>query len=381
MVGADGALCLFNPTPDRLNAVAGAVAVAGAPAVLDTTAQLLQTPWPDDAPPDCGVDATDPAEAEPIDLAATLTRRAKAKATTDAIVAGLLRLGTETPLRFAYARTAGCAAELTQDGKTITGRYCGNRWCGVCNRIRTAKLRTAYAPELVTWTDAYFVTLTVPNVKASKLGDTVRTLIKAVRRIANDVRRTDRLTWRAVRKVEVTYNPERRDYHPHLHLIVRGEAQARTLLKRWRDRFPEANGAAQDVRKADPEKSMLELFKYLTKQTIVVDGAVTAPPARALDVIYRAVRKLRTVQPMGFTVKGAPDEVTDDDATLELDASTPADGRHVVWTWAASLTDWVDMTTGECLTAWEPDAATRETIANITRDAFPAGERPPPDDG
>jgi hypothetical protein len=351
--------------PDRADVVAGE---AGAVAVLDTTAQLLQALGGDYAE-EGAREAPDPAEA--------LTRRARAKLATDAIVGELCRLGSETPLRHAYLRTMGCATELTQEGAKLTGRYCGNRWCGVCNRIRTAKLRTAYTPVLLEWGDAHFVTVTVPNVPRRELHATVRRLIQAVREIANNIRRTDRLEWRAVRKLEVTFNAERRDFHPHVHLVVKGQAQSRTFVKRWLERFPDANAGAQDVRPATGEGAMRELFKYLTKQTVRVDGRVTTAPARALDAIYVSVRGLRTIQPMGFKVKGEPDEVTDEDATLELDATITAPREHAVWRWCG--TDWVDPTTGELLTGWEPEARIYGLIANVMRDAWPPGEKPPPD--
>jgi hypothetical protein len=366
-----------SPTPDRLSerserdAVAGeAGAVAGAVAVLDTTAQLLQ-------PGEACAHQRDAGDPESPDPAVTLSRRARAKVLTGAIVRGLFALGEETPLRYGYARTLACAGELHQAGEEIRGKYCGNRWCGVCNRVRTAKLRNAYTPELSQWRDAWFVTLTVPNVKGRHLADTIRTLTRAVREIANDVRRTDRLTWRAVRKVEVTYNTRRRDFHPHLHLIVAGEAAARMMLKRWLARFPTANRKAQDVRKSNGDKAMQELFKYLTKQTVLVDGKVTAPPARALDTIYRAVRRLRTIQPMGFKVQGEPDEVTEEDTALVLDAATVAKKRYATWEWDDLAHDWIDRRTGELLTGYEPDAATVETLQRIARDAFPQWKPPP----
>ena len=352
------------PAPDRPNAVA----VAGgldASAVLDTTAQLLPNPPLNPLP----------------DAATTLRKRAKSKSRTEAVVDGLAALGKETPLRFGYSNTQRCAQVLSQADGKVRGKYCGNRWCGVCNRIRTAKLRTAYAPVLAGWTDAQFVTLTLPNVPAYALHGAVRTILKAVRRIANNVRRYDGLRWKAVRKLEVTYNTQRRDYHPHLHLLVEGRAQADTLVRRWLSTFPDAEHFAQKVVACHGPNAMAELFKYLTKQTVKDEnGNLTAPPARALDTIYKAVRKLRTIQPMGFAVVADADVVVDADGTLTLDASTPAPlarPERTEWEWVSALTDWVDYQTGELLAGYDPSPDELRTLRRMRADAFPPDEPPP----
>jgi len=83
-----------KPNPD---APAIETTPVAASAVLDTTAQLCQTP------------------------ATPLRNRAKRKYVTDALVKGLTGLGERTPLRFAYASTARCADELVQDGTKVQG--------------------------------------------------------------------------------------------------------------------------------------------------------------------------------------------------------------------------------------------------------------------
>lgn len=340
--------------PDRLrersdrDAVAGA-AGAGAVAVLDTTAQLRH-----------------PAAAKS-DVGGILTRRAKSKLLTGATLDRLIGLGIgTTPLYKAYVRSRDCAAALVQEDGKLTGRYCGNRWCLICNRIRTAKLRTAYAPILSEWEQPYFVTLTVPNVLAAQLNATVRNMQKVLRSCVHAIRRTDRLEWQAVRKVEVTYNERRGDFHPHYHLVVRNEAAARVLVKRWLERYPGTNAAAQDVRAADPRNVMAELFKYLTKMVQKSKrGDVSSMPAWALDTIFKALRGLRTIQPMGFKVAAAVEDVTDDDAALELTSTVAAAIGNAYWTWHDELTDWVNEMTGELLTGYDPSASMRTILEAV----------------
>lgn len=328
------------PAPDRESAVAVAV--------LDTTAQLQRSP------------------------ATNLQNRARSKYLTAAIVKGLTGLGELTPLRFAYASTMRCAAELVQDGTKVQGKYCRQRWCLCCNRIRTAKLIAGYLPEMATWPDPHFVTLTIPNVQGPQLHAAVRKMLAAMRPIARAIRHTDGLELRAVRKLETTYNIRRRDYHPHFHLIANTRHAADAMVRYWLKRFPDATPAAQDVRPCKGPGATKELFKYFTKLVVKgLDGERTAPPPLALDTMFKAVKGLRTFQSMGFKSRVTVDA---DDEALELDAGTVSpiapDSRGVVrWTWAAEMTDWMDYGSGELLSGYTPSAKMKALVNRITADA------------
>ncbi len=341
--GAAPAGCEAQPNPD---APALETKPVAAGAVLDTTAQPCQSP------------------------ATTLRNRARYKYLTGAIVEGLLGLGERTPLRFAYASTARCAAELVQDGVRVEGKYCRQRWCLVCNRIRTRKLITAYLPEMTTWADPHFVTLTIPNVQGPQLHAAIRMMLSTMPRLARGIRRTDGLELRAVRKLETTYNPRRRDFHPHLHLIVDSGEAAHALVRRWMKAFPAADAKAQDVRRCAGEGAMRELFKYFTKLVIRgLDGERTAPPPLASDTMFKAVKGLRTFQPMGFVSRVTLDA---SDETLELDAGTvspiPPDSRGLIrWQWIGE--DWMDYGSGELLSGFTPTDSMRELVKRITADA------------
>lgn len=314
------------------------------------------------------------------DASRTLRSRARAKYLTSAIVDGLMRLGDRTPLRHAYRRTAGCAGNLIQEDGRVTGKYCGNRWCLSCNRIRTAKLMDAYLPEVRTWEDPHFVTLTIPNVTARELPGAVRSMIDAMPAIMRGVRRTDHLDVRAVRKLETTYNMRRGDFHPHLHLIVSSGAAGRAIVRRWLATFPDAVADAQDVRPCDIDGAR-ELFKYFTKLVVKgLDGERTAPPPWVLDTMFKAVRGLRTFQPMGFVSRAA---VTDDDAAIVLDAGTVSPsarphGERVSWEWSDALTDWIDYATGEVLSGYEPSDRVRHLTTRIMADAHRSLDGPSP---
>lgn len=303
---------------------------AGAGAALDTLAQPCQA-------------ATDKQRGK-------LSARALAKHASVALSVSLAVLGTG--LERSYRNTFYCAGILEQhaDGR-LTGKYCGNRWCLVCNRIRTARAMGEYLPVLECWIDPHFVTLTVPNVSEDGLLMTISEMLVAITAIGRAIRRTDGLAFRAVRKLECTFNYSTGLYHPHFHLIVEGGSTGATIVARWLKRFPRANRSGQDLRPAD-NRSLKELFKYFTKlSTNTSPTERRRIPPVALDVIFHAMRGKRVYQSMGFTLPRS-DELRDEGA-METAPTTQAlsrRGEYIRWEWSQHLADWLDFSTGDLLT-------------------------------
>ena len=278
----------------------------------------------------------------------TLQKRARAKFMTNGITDKLRHL--DSALKPSYINTFFCASILVQSGLKISGKYCNNRWCLVCNRIRTAKLIIAYREVLERLPDKHFVTLTIPNVPAVELHTAIRTMATEIRGMQNLVFRKRGAPVIGVRKLEVTYNPIRNDFHPHYHLIVSGGQAARDLVSEWLKRWPNAKRAAQDVRPADMNATM-ELFKYFTK--VLTDGTVYAS---ALDVIFTAMRGLRVFQPMGIR-KDIPEDIEEIQAEVYRDLEE----RETHWEWIQN--DWIDKSTGEVLADYTPSASLKKLIS------------------
>lgn len=290
-----------------------------------------------------------------------LVKRARVKYLTTAIVLRLVDL--DSSLRKNYWNTFHCSSVLSssENGK-IVGRFCKNRWCLVCNRIRTAELVNKYHAILSQWEDKHFVTLTVPNVSAELLSETIDIMqfqFLKVRKLAS--RR--KIFFVGLRKLECTYNPARNDYHPHYHVVVSGKIAADFLLEQWLLRFPNAVRSAQDVRPCD-DNHVFELFKYFTK--IISSTSKTSPnPANrsiyvtALDVVFQAVVGRRTFQPFGFTL---PKLVAEDQ---ELEVLAEKIGSEGVYRWVQELSDWVDFDTGELLTGYVPSDGLKNVIGRI----------------
>ena len=294
-----------------------------------------------------------------------LTLRARARFFTRATILPLVDL--DSPLKKSYWNTYHCCETLVQRGEEITGSYCKNRWCTVCNRIRTAVLINTYKPVLDSWEDKWFVTLTIPNVSGEDLKVALEGMQTECRKVRDKFRQNfcrgkgDKFL--GFRKLECTYNPDRDDYHPHYHVIVKGEHMARALLDEWLRRFPDARSIAQDIRPADDD-SVMELFKYFTKLIVKVNrGKDRQVCIEQLDVIFQAIRGRRTFQNFGFT---APKEVEKpDEKALEMADKIEEDTFREVWQWYQEHHDWVGTQTGELLTGYVPSPKFKKFVESI----------------
>lgn len=169
------------------------------------------------------------------------TKRARAKYFSYALAKELALC--DSRLQSSYYRTLTCCSELTQQGNKITAKYCGNRWCLVCNRIRTAKMITKYEPHLAAMCEPHFITLTIPNITGDvkELQYCVTQLQKFCRKAFDRLRKYG-IKYKGFRKIEISFNADTQSYHPHVHFISDGfvpgdidEQQLRLLLQIWKN--------------------------------------------------------------------------------------------------------------------------------------------------
>jgi len=133
----------------------------------------------------------------------SLNKRAKSKYSQELIIKSLISLNNDYKEK--YENTLNCGSVLLQTGNKITSRYCNNRWCKVCNRIRTAKLINGYAEQLDKLNNKYFVTLTLPNIGKNKLRETIKQMLKGIRDIQENWRKQKKYKIIGIRKLECTY--------------------------------------------------------------------------------------------------------------------------------------------------------------------------------
>ena len=289
----------------------------------------------------------------------SLTKRARAKTFTAPLSVKLASL--DSGLKKSYWNTYHCNESLVQNGKTVTGSYCGNRWCSVCNRIRTAKLIHGYTRPLAELKEKQFVTLTLPNCEASELRKTIDLMLKYSKEIQETFKKRHLRgvqDWQLIglRKLECTYNRHMNTYHPHFHFVVQGKTAAIELKNEWLKRVPTATDAAQDIRDALAGSEM-ELFKYFTKITTKTDEGFKTF-VKPLDVIFTAMRGLRVFQPIG--IKKDVSEEIEDIISEEIEDIKP---DVTVFQWFKN--DWINTETGEVLTGYVPSEAILKLIDNI----------------
>lgn len=117
-----------------------------------------------------------------------------------------------------------CAANIGHPKKVIAANYCKDRFCATCQWLRSRKAfkqaMTIGEHILVhdPTTRFIFLTLTVPNMPLDELGDGITAMMKAWQRLTyrKQVRNT---IFGYHRSLEVSYNPQRNDYHPHFHVL------------------------------------------------------------------------------------------------------------------------------------------------------------------
>ena len=118
-----------------------------------------------------------------------------------------------------------CAGNVSHRRKLIAANYCKDRFCATCQWLRSRKVfREAmtigehllvHDPKL----RFIFLTLTIPNKPLDELGDNIIAMMKAWQRLTQRKRVKD-IVLGYHRSLEVTYNPQVNNYHPHFHVLL-----------------------------------------------------------------------------------------------------------------------------------------------------------------
>lgn len=284
-----------------------------------------------------------------------LTQKAKNSYFSKGLAKNLMCL--DSKLKKSYKRTYyDCQTTIVQDGKKLTSRYCGARWCNTCNRIRTAKLMNGYLKPIQAMKEPMFVTLTIPNVIKEDLKHYTKLMLSVSTNIIRALKRK-KIAFNGIRKLECTYNIDRDDYHPHFHFIVDGIKASTELVNEWLRRFPLAEDYCQKI---VPLTNAIELFKYQTKLVSKAEDGYYIFLS-ALDTIFNAIKGMRTFQAYG-NIK----MIKEDIENLQSEEFNIQHNEFVLWLWNSN--DWFSMETGEPLTHYKPSKKMQEltTIRMVT---------------
>lgn len=203
------------------------------------------------------------------------TKRAKSKMISQKLMLCLIDVAIskgERERTQPYWNTYHCQSRIISAGGRLYGDYCKNRFCTVCSGNRKAEIINKYLPEIQTWGDPHFVTLTAKAVAARSLNKRVADMLRGFRilteRYKKQYSRGTGSKLIGIKSLECNFNPERRTYNPHIHVIVATGEMADKLVTDWlglmTDRF--ANRVAQNIRRVeDTERDLVEIIKYGTK--------------------------------------------------------------------------------------------------------------------
>lgn len=161
------------------------------------------------------------------------------------------------------------------------GNFCNNRFCPFCSWLKAK--RTAFELleliKVVEYKEKFaflFITLTVPNVPKESLRKEIEDFNKSFKRLFQS-QEFKAFNKGFIRKLEITYNEERNDYHPHFHLVVavnksyftsRDYMSKRRLLELWQRATRNPVITQVDIKpcRMNTVKQVMELATYSAKQ-------------------------------------------------------------------------------------------------------------------
>jgi hypothetical protein len=163
----------------------------------------------------------------------------------------------------------------------------------------------------------YFTTLTIKNVSAEELHETINKMLKDMANIIRVLREKRKIEISGIRKIEITYNAKANTYHPHFHLLHNTDS-GNMIIDEWIIRNPtSAKKMGWDTRlkkmvpiqlsipvtkeNDDDKKYLNELFKYASKFVVKDDKerGILNVYVPALDNIMRSLHTKRTMQCFG----------------------------------------------------------------------------------
>ena len=176
------------------------------------------------------------------------------------------------------------ADKTMEKTKLHRSNNCDNRFCPICAWKKSRKnalkisvlmqyLREEEKKEFV------FLTLTAPNVAADELDDEIKHYNQSFKRLM-ERKEVKSAVKGYVRKLEVTYNKERDDYHPHFHVVLAvnksyfTDTKAYITRNRWLELWQKSTKNSlitqvdiRRVKHTDNQKEVSEIAKYSAKDS------------------------------------------------------------------------------------------------------------------
>lgn len=192
-----------------------------------------------------------------------------------------------TFLEFAHEMTAN--GDFAEKGKLYLANFCRDRLCPMCSWRRSYKI-FGQISQIMQFIgkeyDFLFLTLTIPNVNASELPQTLKELQQGWNKLKH--RKRFRTAVKGYFKaLEITYNKRSETYHPHYHIVLavyksyftsRDYIKQQEWLQMWRECMSDDRITQVDIRRAknkhtaeaeqasaDLSSAIAEIAKYAVK--------------------------------------------------------------------------------------------------------------------
>jgi len=197
------------------------------------------------------------------------------------------------------------ADKTMEKKKQNKGNSCKNRFCPICawKKSRKDALALSIMMQYLKQEEKkefIFVTLTAPNIAADELENEIKHYNQSFQRLMQrqEVRK---IVKGYARKLEVTYNEKRDDYHPHFHVLIAVNKSYFTdkdyyisrdrWLKLWQDVTKNPTITQVDVRKVRNSKDdkVFEIAKYSAKES---DYLINQ---EVFEVFYKALKGKRLI--------------------------------------------------------------------------------------
>lgn len=193
--------------------------------------------------------------------------------------------------------------EKMENKKQNKGNSCGNRFCPICAYKKAKKDALALSVMMEYLKQAerrefIFLTLTAPNVPAEELNEEIKHYNHSFKKLM-ERQEVKKVVKGYVRKLEITYNEERNDYHPHFHVLIAVNKSYFTDTKqyikheRWLELWQQAtkNSLITQVNvkkvRENKGKEVSEIAKYSAKDS---DYLINQD---VFEVFYKALKGKR----------------------------------------------------------------------------------------
>jgi len=225
------------------------------------------------------------------------------------------------------------------------------------------------------WKEPSFLTLTMKACNAYNLLRYIKKVTQGIQRITEKHRkRYQRGKGKiliGVRSLECNFNPKKKTYNPHFHIITKDKYTAEVLLAKWLQLWTPkyANKKAQNIQPVTGlENGLKEIIKYGSKIFTEPDlkkkekeNSTAQIYIKALDTILTAMKGKRIFDQFGFN---SPRQA------IKQKFSAKLLSNYNEWEYNSKTCDWENKATGEFLSGYEIPSYLSSLLTNNINDSF-----------